>query len=440
MSTHGKYVRAPINNMLTGAGHDDSFYTDELFSTDLGAVEVIETDEVESCSESFASAPTPFAVDEGNSSNIEPDVQPVSQSDPANLHERIAYLEGVITRLTQAPQRPLNETNPTPVTSDAPINIPTNEKGRVNVENNNPANRPSANIRWEHIPPFPRNVPANKLWEEWQRFLENFEMAVSLSSVADPIHHAKILFLSMGPELQAIVRAAKLKPNLDGSSCYSTFVANVDAHLKSMTDISSEHEAFTGMQQAKDESAVAFHTRLTEKVRLCGYSPNDQERFVRTQLLKGMRNRELAKTARTFGYETNYIVQCATRDESYEEENKQHDNMHAIHAVTQRNYKEKSLTRSRPAEQPRALGKRFHGSERFGQGKRSRCSKCNRLSHGGNSCPATNKTCNNCGKVGHFAAACRKRRVNQVQDVPEEKRRRTDSSDWTGDENSQQVR
>ncbi|XP_062557725.1 uncharacterized protein LOC134222579 [Armigeres subalbatus] len=208
-----------------------------------------------------------------------------------------------------------------------------------------------------------------------------------------------------------------------------------------MTDISSEHEAFMGMQQEKAESVVAFHSRLTEKVRLCGYSPGDQERFVRTQLLKGMLNKELAKTARTFGYETNFIVQSATRDEAYESENKNNDN-HAqtIHAVTQRgkidrrHNKHNNPTRSTTA----APVEPHQGSERYGQGRRSRCSKCNRLTHGGKPCPAINKRCNNCSKVGHFAAACRKKRVNFIQESPRGKRKRADSSDWTEDDNLKQ--
>lgn len=87
-----------------------------------------------------------------------------------------------------------------------------------------------------------------------------------------------------------------------------------------MTDTSAEHEAFSNMRQAKEESVMGFHARLVEKVRLCGYAVSDQERFVRAQLIKGMVNQTMAKAARTYGHETNHIVQSASREEAFEKE------------------------------------------------------------------------------------------------------------------------
>lgn len=130
----------------------------------------------------------------------------------------------------------------------------------------------STSVRWDHIKPFPSGVAANKMWEEWNRYIENFEIAASLSNANDPVVRTRLLFLSMGPDLQEIVRAAKLRPNLKDVGCYRTLVANINDYFRSKTDTAAEHEAFSCMQQEKGESAVAFHARLMCKVRLCGYS------------------------------------------------------------------------------------------------------------------------------------------------------------------------
>ncbi|XP_058810989.1 uncharacterized protein K02A2.6-like [Topomyia yanbarensis] len=45
-----------------------------------------------------------------------------------------------------------------------------------------------------------------------------------------------------------------------------------------------------------------------------------------------------------------------------------------------------------------------------------RCSRCNRASHGSQSCPALNKNCNSCGRRGHFAATCRRQRGSVRRD------------------------
>lgn len=89
--------------------------------------------------------------------------------------------------------------------------------------------------------PFPKNIPANKMWEEWTKYIENFEIAASLSNATVPVRRSQLLFLSLGEELQGIVRAAKLRPNLNDSKCYTILVKNIDEHLQSMTDSTAEH-------------------------------------------------------------------------------------------------------------------------------------------------------------------------------------------------------
>ncbi|XP_058814309.1 uncharacterized protein LOC131678289 [Topomyia yanbarensis] len=237
----------------------------------------------------------------------------------------------------------------------------------------------------------------------------------------------------MGEDLQGIVRAAKLRPDLRDPQCYATMVKNIDAHLKSMTDTAAEHEAFMNMRQSKDESAVAFHARLQEKVRLCGYSPNDQERFVRVQLLKGLTNRELAKAARTFGHETIYIVQSATRDEAYHTENATSSGISALAVSQRRSVSDGKFRKRQNRNQDTGIRQRYVPyTNKPGLGRRFRCSKCNRMGHKQDLCPALNKKCNTCGMLGHFAVTCHKKRVSLIQ----EKQERREPKGWTDDENS----
>lgn len=289
-------------------------------------------------------------------------------------------------------------------------------------------------IRWDNIQPFPPGIPANKMWEEWNRYIENFEIAASLSNATDPVKRTQLLFLSMGPDLQEIVRAAKLRPSLTDVNCYKTFVANIHEYFRTMTDTAAEHEAFSSMHQEKNESAVAFHARLMCKVRLCGYSNDDQDRFVRAQLLKGLRNKELVKASRTYGYQTNFIVQAATRDEAYAAETSQHSDDHVFEIRRQQTFS------SKPNRKRSTFGEssmEHHAKRRqidYASGRRSRCSRCNLLTHRNGRCPALDKNCINCGKLGHFAAACRNKRVNEVRF------KREDSSSDYGREDDRQVR
>ena len=44
--------------------------------------------------------------------------------------------------------------------------------------------------------------------------------------------------------------------------------------------------------------------------------------------------------------------------------------------------------------------------------QRIRCARCFQFSHRNRQCPALSRTCNGCGKRGHFVAACRRKQVN----------------------------
>lgn len=315
---------------------------------------------------------------------------------------------------------PNRETEPNwPI--DTPSMVPNDTPSMIPIDTPSMVERNPSVIRWDNIKPFPSGIPANKMLEEWNRYIEIFEIAASLNNAQNPVKRTQLLFLSMGPDLQDIVRAAKLYPRLTDVNCYKIFVANIKDYFRTMTDTSAEHEAFSSMRQERNESAIAFHARLMSKVRLCGYSNDDQDRFVKAQLLKGLRNKELVKASRTYGYQTNFIVQAATRDEAYEAETAHSADDHVFQIKRQNTSTNSSQKRRKPDDsfhEPPAKRRQIDQ----GQGRRSRCSKCNLTFHRNGRCPALDKKCLNCGKLGHFAAACRGKRVNAVrfkqEDIP----------------------
>lgn len=291
-----------------------------------------------------------------------------------------------------------------------------------------PSNPPfsGSSIRWDNIKPFPKNVAATKMWEAWTRFLEDFETAASLSNLWDPKRRVELLLLSMGDELKSIVRAAKLRPSEEeGVNSYNKFVENIDQYLKAMTDPAAEHEDFSKMFQEEGEPAVKFYARLTEKVILCGYSPADQDRFVRNQLLRGLRSHELKKAARTYGHDANTIVHAATRAEAFQEEMAAAGGESSVLAVSGGKFQrtEGQVKRKQVFHQSaRDSAKRFKSDfvpsfqQRSRVSRRNRCSRCFRQSHGSQECPALRRNCNACGQRGHFAAACREDRLSMVKD------------------------
>lgn len=276
--------------------------------------------------------------------------------------------------------------------------------------------RPSSSVRMDHIPPFPTDVPSNGMWEAFNKYLEKFEIALAIYNISDPVKQAQYLFLAIGDDLQNIVRGAGLRPNLHDPDCYKKMVANISGYFRAMTDSAAEHEAFAKMKQERGESTVTFHARLMSKARLCGYSSKDQERFVRSQLLRGMMNQELARSARTFNYETSFIVQSAARSEAFDAEVRAGSSNNQVLAVKE--YTPRTQKRSYAGQQRQqsdTVNKRRRNTAPTY--KRDRCSRCDRPQHNGRVCPAVDRECRQCGRRGHFAATCRMKKLNRVEKV-----------------------
>lgn len=154
---------------------------------------------------------------------------------------------------------------------------------------------PSNPIEFDNIPLFPKTTKTTCMWEVFTRYLEKFEIAISLNGITNSKQQAQLLYLALGDELQGIIRAAGLRPSLYDPDCYRKMKENISSYFLGMTDVSAEHDKFTAMKQEHDKSAVASRARLVAQARICKYSEEEQFRFVRSQFLKGMANREPLK-------------------------------------------------------------------------------------------------------------------------------------------------
>lgn len=368
-------------------------------------------------------------------------------ADAVNQDDPPVPAEGNLTvAVYGAPVTPVGKTHGSISQREEPRNDGSSGDGfRGSTAGTLPATPSEAALRWDNIRAFPKDVPATKMWEAWTLFIEDFEMAATLSSVKSSRRRAELLLVSMGSQLKSITRAAQLLPDLDSDRCYEEFVDNVGRYLKSLTDPAAEHEEFTNMVQQEGEAAIYFHARLAEKVRLCDYpgGRESEDRFVRAQLMRGLRNQELKKAARTYGLDTNNIVTSATRAEAFRDERPPatpDPNVFAIdkpqehRGPSKRKYEDQRRPMKRFKQEDSTFNQgrsQFNqGGARFNQGRsmnnqsrapirrRSRCSRCWKQIHNeGEDCPAAGRTCFACGTVGHFAIACHQREAYSVEDA-----------------------
>lgn len=419
MESDGKYVRAPV----VSDSESSEFDSEEDYGQDDSSAEVGSDGKSRASSSSSCDDDEASYSQGGMSGNHGSTSQTTSNPNPISDGDRLQRMENVLADITKAlnvlraPMTPIKDTDQTWSAPAALAGV------------SDPC---SSSIRWDNIKPFPNGVPANKMWGEWNRYIENFEIAATLNNANDPVRRCQLLFLSVGEEFQGIIRAAKLRPELNDANCYRVFVSNIKSYLQTMTDSAAEHEAFSNMRQETSESAIAFHARLMEKVRLCEYSPADQDRFVRSQLLKGLRNKELVKAARTYGYDTQYIVQAATRDASYQAETavSESSDVYAVYRGRLESNGRRSQKRSRPGDWNRpTTAKRPREEHSFRRDSRdrvrsNRCPRCNQYSHKNFPCPALRRKCNSCHEFGHYAAVCRNTNIQQLRVMKDESPKR----------------
>ncbi|XP_055632948.1 uncharacterized protein K02A2.6-like [Toxorhynchites rutilus septentrionalis] len=246
-----------------------------------------------------------------------------------------------------------------------------------------------------------------------------FEIATDLNNVSIN-KRAKLLYLLLGDELQGLVTAAKLCPSFLDSQCYSTLTQNISTYLRSLVDTTAEHEEFTRLKQESNESVVTFYARVVEKAGMCGYG-NDENRFIRSQILQGMSNRDVANAARTYNHDTQSVIQAATRAEAFNI-NAGPSKVVGIMEVTSKPSKQQSEQKRFSSGgwnvQDRGFSNGPPNNRKYSYnkfvGKRNRCFRCDCPKHNGKQCPALFKNCNTCNERGHFSATCRKRRVNSL--------------------------
>lgn len=153
---------------------------------------------------------------------------------------------------------------------------------------------------------------------------------------------------------------------------------------------------------------------------MCGYG-NDENRFIRSQILQGMSNRDVANAARTYNHDIQSVIQAATRAEAFNI-NAGPSKAEGVMEITSKRSNQQSgqkrfssggwnsQDRGRTNDPP---NKRKDSHGKF-VGKHNRCFRCDRPKHNGKQCPALFKNCNTCNERGHFSATCRKKRVNNL--------------------------
>ena len=225
-------------------------------------------------------------------------------------------------------------------------------------------------------------------WARWKRAFNTWLTMSGISGVDDARKKALLLnalgsegqrrFFTLNKEADYVKTAYK----------FENMMQDLNAQF-GKTNIVAEREKFQSCNQVPGQSIDEYLSLLRELASTCNFAAMEDE-FIRDRISMGSSSQRVREKVRG---------ECLNLDRTLE---------------FARKLEEASCTTSHPfvKKEVNVLRKNFSAQhkKKSGDFKDDRCFCCGLLGHraGHSSCPAKQKTCNSCGKRGHFAKVCRK--------------------------------
>lgn len=286
------------------------------------------------------------------------------------------------------------------------------------------------------VKPFPEGVTPTAQLEQWDLWRDNFEMALErVEGTLSERDMAVELSLNIGEEVRKIISARGMLPKRqsvpEGFQFYRELVNGLEQHFQSLTDVSVDVTLFDGIRQKESETIMDFDMRLrllAKRIKV------NNEHVVRKRLLEGMLDQAVAERALMDGISHNEVVKMVSRKEAVAKCKRegpspwlsQRPQTQVIAAIEKkipetgteersRQRDERQVYQARQSSSGAGRGEdqaRFQArpqSERQVKSREARPGECRNcgMRHGGGGCPAAGKSCNGCGKLGHFQYMCR---------------------------------
>ena len=222
------------------------------------------------------------------------------------------------------------------------------------------------------------------------------------------------LLYTMGSEAETIMKTFALTEVEQQN--YDTVLNKFDCYFRPKVNYIEYRVAFQQRTQQHDEPIEQFIRALYEISENCNYSDQKHEN-IRDRIIIGCRDKELSQALRLKGNELTLddAIDTARQYEQVKQQLKVKQT-EDIDEVTSkfRNMSHKRNTGYKavkkfsrgPTTEPRR--------EWQGQGSAVACGRCGRSHRPDDACPARDRKCRKCNKIGHFQQMCRTRHVKEV--------------------------
>lgn len=239
---------------------------------------------------------------------------------------------------------------------------------------------------------FDPNGDQGSVFPRWERWLRAVELYFTGKNVTAPKQKKALLLHFGGFELQDVFYAI---PGADTvaaeEDAYDKTRTALNDYFKPKTNKTYERHIFRGLAQRDEETMNQFVTRLRQQAKNCEFVSIDEE--IKDQIVEKCRSVKVKKRILEQGDMTlNQVIEMAQAHEATTVQLKTME----VETVSKISGKKG----------------RSQGVENMVKGGGKLCYRCGYTAHfqADLKCPAKNKKCTKCDKVGHFAKMCRSKK------------------------------
>ncbi|XP_013167322.1 PREDICTED: uncharacterized protein K02A2.6-like [Papilio xuthus] len=249
------------------------------------------------------------------------------------------------------------------------------------------------------------STSAGLRWEKWKRSLQIY---LEATDITVPAKKRAILLVLGGSSLQEIfynLPGADIEAG-ENVDIFKVAISKLDEYFLPKQNKTFERHIFRLTKQDEGESFEKFLIKLRDQAAKCKFEK--PEEHIIDQILEKSLSSELRRKMLTMGEEitldkvitvantleiVNYQLEC------YEQKEK--NNTNEVNTI-----KINNTNNSRWTRQEKELNEEI---------KTSKCTRCGSSAHVSQNlpCPAKDKKCNGCGKLGHYQKCCKTKSVHR---------------------------
>uniref|UniRef100_A0A669BGT0 Gypsy retrotransposon integrase-like protein 1 n=1 Tax=Oreochromis niloticus TaxID=8128 RepID=A0A669BGT0_ORENI len=256
-------------------------------------------------------------------------------------------------------------------------------------------------------PPEPFDFTQPAEWPIWRQRFSRFRVASKLALESGEVQVNSLLY-SMGRDAEPIYgsfvfpAATEARPSPQFE--YDLVLQKFDEHFVPKRNVIHDRACFHKRSQRAGETVEAFVRSLYELAQHCEFGGSKDEQ-IRDRIVIGLIDKDVSQKLQLEGDLTlDRAIQLARQSEQVKQQSAERVES-TVNEVKQRHYN--SMRRS--YYQPRQVREQQHSESK------PKCQRCNRVHDKRENCPARNKRCKKCNKLGHFEMVCKTKMLKEVR-------------------------